>query len=84
MSSVCDNQDDFNQAFATAVKEYDKKLTKKWGTFMTVYAIIHLLCIVWAVFLAFKSTPPENRVLHVTLAIVFGPAYLIAYALINA
>lgn len=83
MSSVCDNQDDFNNAFATAVKEYNKKMSKKWSGFLTVYAIFHIICIVWAVYLALKSSPPENRVLHVTLAVVFGPAYLISYALVN-
>ena len=78
--SVCENQDDFNRAFYKAIKYTRKEDTKKTGAVMTVAAIIYMVLLVWAILLAFKQ-PVQNRVVHVTLALVFGPAYILAYYL---
>ena len=78
-----DNQQDFNQIFYKAL-EYSRdrdvdKMKKNNG--LLIYIAIHVLFLVWGVMLAFKSQPPHNRVVHITLAIVFGPAYVLAYYL---
>lgn len=79
MATVCNNQDSFNTAFYKALKYSNKKETKKLGTVLIIYVIIHMIFVVWGVLLAFKSQPPENRVVHITLALVFAPAYVLSY-----
>ena len=79
--SLCNDQETFNNAFRTAIKEYNKHESKKLSGVLTVYMIIHLFFIILGVMLAVKSVPKENRVIHITLAIIFGPAYCLAYYL---
>jgi bacteriorhodopsin len=83
--SVCQNQDAFNDAFYKAIKEARKKEQDEnskntglqWA--IAIYALIHIIFLVWGVFLAINSQPPENRVLHLVLAIIFAPLYVISY-----
>jgi succinate-acetate transporter protein len=76
--SVCNNQDTFNDAVYKALKYSKKKEDKKISRPLAVYLVIHLIFLVWAIMLAFK-TSPDNRVVHITLAIIFAPAYCLAY-----
>ena len=76
--SVCNNQDTFNDAFYRALKYSNKKENKKISGPLAIYLVIHLIFLIWAIMLAFK-TPPDNRVVHITLAIIFAPAYCLAY-----
>ena len=72
---VCNNQLDFNKAFREASVNYEeKKLSEK----VLSYSIIHIVFLIWGILLAFRSTP-DHRLIHITLAVVFGPAYVIAY-----
>ena len=79
MSNLCNNQDNFNDAFYKAIKYSNKKEAKKLSKPLAVYMLIHTIFLVWGIILAFSSQPPENRVVHITLAIVFAPAYVLAY-----
>ena len=78
--SICNSQDAFDDAFYHALKHSLKKDDKKLAGPLFVYFIIHLIFLIWGVLLAFRQ-PEENRVVHITLAIVFGPAYVLAYYL---
>jgi hypothetical protein len=78
--SVCDNQDDFNKSFYKAIKYSNKKTNKKIMTPLLIYVIVHTLFLFWGVLLAFKQDP-SVRVVHITLAIIFSPAYVLAYYL---
>ena len=78
MSNVCNNQDTFNDAVYNALKHARKKDDKKISGPLAVYLVVHLSFLVWAIMLAFKASP-ETRVVHITLAIIFAPAYCLAY-----
>lgn len=79
---VCDNQGDFNVAFRKALRSNEKENMKKLGNWVYVYVLLWILFLFWAVCLALKCTKegPE-RVLHVSLAILLGPVYIISYYL---
>lgn len=77
--SVCQNQDSFNQSFEKAVKYVQKKNEpKKWV--QVVLFIIILVIVVWALLLAMKVSP-SHRKIHLILALVFSPFYIIAHYL---
>ena len=78
-NKICDNQDNFNQAFRKAVKYVDKKNTPKLWV-QIVAGIIMLLVIIWAVLLA-RKVDSSDKVLHFLLALVFAPFYIISYYL---
>uniref|UniRef100_A0A6C0JMH1 Uncharacterized protein n=1 Tax=viral metagenome TaxID=1070528 RepID=A0A6C0JMH1_9ZZZZ len=80
-TNICDSQEAFNHAFYRALKYTRKKDDKKIAGVLAVYLVIHTIFLIWGIVLAFKSQPPQNRVVHVTLAIVFAPAYVLAYYL---
>lgn len=78
--SLCNDQDSFNHAFYKALRHSRKKDDKKVAGAVCVYMIIHLMFLIWGIMLAFKQ-PAENRVVHITLAMVFAPAYVLAHYL---
>ena len=86
MNGVCQNQDEFNNAFYNAVKyarDKDEKKVSKSGTYIAltvVYVVLYLSFLIWAIVLAMKQDP-SVRTVHLVLAIVFAPAYVIAYYL---
>lgn len=55
--------------------------TKTFRTIYTIVSIIYLIFMVWGVILALKVNKFEQRVLHVTLALIAGPAYVFGYYL---
>ena len=79
--NLCDNQKNFNHAFYKAIEYSRNRDEKKISPFLFAYLVIHFIFLVWGIVLAFKSQPPENRLVHITLSIVFAPAYVIAYYL---
>ena len=78
--SLCDNQDKFNDAFYTAVKESRKKDNKTMMKGAGVYGLLHLIFLFWGIMLALKQ-PVDQQIVHITLAMVFSPAYVLAYYL---
>jgi len=55
--------------------------TKTFRTIYTIVSIIYLIFMVWGVILALKVNKFEQRVLHVTLALIAGPTYVFGYYL---
>lgn len=78
--SLCDNQDDFNDAFYKALKYSRKNDDKRMASCVGVYMLIHLLFLFWAIILALKQ-PKDQQIVHITLAMVFSPVYVLAYYL---
>jgi len=80
MSAICNDQDSFNNAFDKALKHEKHKMNKDNKTAMIIGSILMLIFIVWALLLAMK-TPSEHRVIHLVLAMIFSPAYILAHYL---
>ena len=78
---VCENQDDFNRAFRKAIKYNNKENMKKARPWIYVYLVLWLIFMVWGILLAMKIAPGPERVEHLLFALVFGPAYVLAYYL---
>ena len=77
---VCQNQNDFNQAFRSALKYNNKQNNKNSQPWVWVYLAMYVIFFVWAIILALTYTVPgPGRTLHVTLAMVFSPFYVLAY-----
>jgi hypothetical protein len=80
-NNVCQTQHKFSRAVYTALKDARNKDNKLMANAVTIYLCIHFIFLIWGVMLAFKSQPKQNRVVHITLAMVFGPAYVLSYYL---
>jgi len=83
--SVCNNQEEFEKAVYKASKyvkaqEQEENKQKMTNT-MSSYLVVHTIFMIWGILLAFKSVPPEFRVLHITAAVIASPAYVLAYYL---
>ena len=78
---LCDNQKNFNHAFYTALNNAREEDAKKISIPLVIYLVMHTIFLIWGIILAFKSQPPQNRIVHITLAIVFAPAYVLGYYL---
>ena len=79
-ATPCANQNDFNQALRAGIKYNNKQNMKKNRGWMWVLVGLYAVFFVWAILLAIRVPQPQ-RAVHVTLAIVFGPAYVLAYYL---
>jgi bacteriorhodopsin len=80
-SNVCDNQGDFNQALRAGIKYNNKQNMKKAQPWIWVYLGLYVVFFFWAIILALQVSKGPQRTMHVTLAIVFAPAYVLAYYL---
>jgi succinate-acetate transporter protein len=78
--SLCDNQDNFNDAFYKALKDSRKRDNKKMASGVGIYMLIHLIFLLWGIMLALKQ-PKDQQIVHLTLAMVFSPPYVLAYYL---
>jgi hypothetical protein len=75
---VCQNQADFNQALRKAV-QYNQDQDVKSVSY--VYIILWSVFFIWAVLLALKVKPHSERVLHLVLAMLFSPVYVLSHYL---
>jgi hypothetical protein len=82
-TDVCQNQDMFNNAVEKAIKNIDNQCQSssdcRWR--MQVIGIIMLIFYIYAIILAMKIQDPDQRLLHIVLAMLTGPLYIIAYYL---
>jgi hypothetical protein len=79
--SVCQDQTSFNQAFNKAVKYVDKK-NQPLPMAKMLTGLLVLVFFVWALMLAMKvEGTSEQKLVHLVLAMVFSPLYVIAHYL---
>ena len=79
MTDVCKNQDAFNKSFREAIK-YVQKENEPRQWVQLVVAVFGIILIVWAVILAVRVHGSEQRI-HIVLALLFSPVYIISYYL---
>ena len=82
-NNACANQATFNSAVYNAVKYCEKK-DKAPTWVVVVTAIIMAIFLGWAIILALKigaTTSRETSILHVVLAVLFSPIYILSYYL---
>ena len=77
--NVCSSGKSFNVAVKKAVDEMDKNAVEKTKPWLYVYAVIWMIFFVWALLLAMSLPKGPTRVVHLTLAMVFSPLYVLAY-----
>jgi hypothetical protein len=78
---VCDNQADFNEAVRHAIKYSQEQAYKDVPKgAMYVYVIVYLILFIWALMLALQ-VKGSDRPLHIALAVLFSPVYILSYYL---
>lgn len=78
--SICSDQKKFNAAFQSAMQSYLMK-SYPCNSVMTIVGIIMLVLYIYAIVLAMRVKDPNQRVLHILGALIFGPLYVLAYLL---
>jgi hypothetical protein len=82
--SLCSDQKTFNRAVRKAIDHIDDVDENDQLNSFGVKLIVSLIMIsfyLWALLLALKVSDKEHRVLHVTLALLTGPLYVLSYYL---
>jgi hypothetical protein len=77
--NICGSQDNFNHAFDKAVRYTEKENLKKVKPWVYVSATLWLVFFVWALLLAMQVEAGQNRLVHLVLAMVFSPVYVLSY-----
>ena len=78
---VCQNQDDYNQAFRQALKYNYKQNMKNARPAMWVAFSLYVVLTFWALMLAMRVSSNPERTEHLFFALVGGPVYVLAYYL---
>lgn len=79
--NVCNDQKTFNKAVKKAIKHIDDDDENQNKTSKLFMVLITLFFYLWAVLLALKVSDKDHRVLHITLALLLGPLYVLSYYL---
>lgn len=82
-TNVCNNQKTFNKAVRNAFHHLDDDDDNKQQNQVAkvIVSIIMLVFYLWALLLAMRISDPQHRVLHIVLALLTGPLYVLAYYL---
>jgi len=84
-NGVCKDQKTFSNAFKDAVDSYQKNEYDDMSTTGKVLIIISsflmLIFVIWAFILSRRTK--GDKVVHMILAIVFAPAYVLSYYITN-
>jgi hypothetical protein len=79
--SVCQDQQSFNTAFKKALDNAEKEecTTTRCKVTVTVMVILMLILYIWAIILSLRVQDKDHRIIHLVLALAFGPLYVLAY-----
>lgn len=81
-TTVCENQSTFNEAVSIAIDNYKEENKMKTTTgAITIYAILMFILFVWALVLAFRLKKGSERLLHLIVAMIVSPLYILSYYL---
>jgi hypothetical protein len=84
MSDITKNQDNFNDAVYKAIEySMDKRYDKIDNTALGVYLVAHLIFLIWAIILVSRLPKGPDRLLHLILAVLFSPLYVLGYYISN-
>jgi hypothetical protein len=59
--------------------EYDDDNKDRRGFYNFILAIIYVVFLFWAIILAMKVKDADHRILHIVLAVLASPIYILAY-----
>ncbi len=79
-SNVCQDQNSFNNALATGLDTYSEQRKMSSGS-MVLYLLLVLAFFIWALVLAFRMKKGNERLLHLFVAMIASPLYVISYYL---
>jgi hypothetical protein len=78
--SICQSQDKFNKAVDVALDTYQDKRMKS-GKMSAVMIILMIVFTVWALILASRVKAQAPRVIHMLVALLLSPLYVLSYYL---
>ena len=67
------------ESAVAAALERENKRAKAASPAMIISTLLYLALLVWALMLASRVAPGPYRTLHLTMAILFAPAYVLAH-----
>lgn len=76
--SICSDQKKFNAAFRSAMQSYFQQ-SYPCNSVITIIGLIMFLLYIYAIILAMRVQDPNQRIIHILAALVFGPLYVLAY-----
>lgn len=82
MTNVCSDQKTFNKAIRKAIDHIDdeeEEYKKKNPVATVILSLVMFIFYLWALLLAVKITDKEQRIVHIVLAFLTGPVYVMAY-----
>ena len=79
--ALCSDQKTFNKAVRKAIEHIDDDDESNGFGVKLISSLIMLTFYLWALLLALKVSDKEHRVLHITLALLTGPLYVLSYYL---
>ena len=79
-SSICQDQTSFNNALSIGLDTYRDEQKMTSGT-MYVYLLLVLVFFIWALMLAMRLKHGNERILHLVVAMIASPLYVISYYL---
>lgn len=79
-TNVCQDQATFNDAVGAALDTYGEERKVSTGA-MTLYLVLVLVFFIWALILAFQLKRGNDRLLHLFVAMIGSPLYVISYYL---
>ena len=79
--ALCSDQKTFNKAVRKAIEHIDDDDESNGFGVKLIASLLLLTFYLWALLLALKVSDKEHRVLHITLALLTGPLYVLSYYL---
>ena len=77
--NVCANQDRFNVAVRKAIRKNNEDAVENSQNWILLYVLLMLGFLIWAVTLAMKMPKGPEKILHLVIAMVASPVYVLAY-----
>jgi len=79
--NVCVNQQVYNKAFRSALKENTRANIRDAGDWYYLIIALYFVFLFWAVILAMRVPAGSKRTLHITVALIASPMYVLAHYL---
>ena len=79
-TNLCNDQKTFNKAVRNEIEHIDDSDNDN-NISKTIVSIIMLVFYIWALLLSMRITDPQHRVLHILLALLTGPLYVLSFYL---